>query len=246
MDDLAIGRLFRELRIRLGWRAADVASKAGVSTGAYSRIEHGLVESVPVGKLRRVAAVLDVRLVLDPRWRGAAVDRVLSSRHSSMTEAVARLLVEAGWEVRPEVSFNHFGDRGVVDIAAWHEASRTLLLVELKTELVDINALLGVMDRRRRLASEIVRPIDWRPLHVAQWLVIAEGRTNRRRLAAHRTALRAVFPNDGRSVRGWLRRPVGVQSAVWFLPDFTGVRRRSARAAVIRVRTGALRTTPDM
>jgi transcriptional regulator with XRE-family HTH domain len=69
MDDLAIGRLFRQLRIRLGWRAADVALKAATSTSTYSRIERGDLGRVRLDVMRRVAAVLEVRLVLDPRWR---------------------------------------------------------------------------------------------------------------------------------------------------------------------------------
>lgn len=243
MDDLAIGRLLRELRTRRGWRAADVALRAGILAAAYSRIEHGLLETVPVGKLRRVAAVLEVRLVLEPRWRGAAVDRVMSSRHASMTEAAARMLVDAGWDVRPEVSFNHFGERGVVDLVAWHAELRVFLLVELKTELADINELLAVADRRRRLASLIAAPLGWQqPARVAQWLVLAEGKTNRRRLAEHATALRSAFPADGRVIRGWLRRPAQELSALWFLPDFHGASGRTSRSPVHRVRASRSRT----
>ena len=75
MDDLAIGRVFRELRIRLGWRASDVASRAGTSTSTYSRIERGQIDRITLSTLRGVANVLEVRLVLEPRWRGAGLDR---------------------------------------------------------------------------------------------------------------------------------------------------------------------------
>ena len=152
MDDLRVGRLLRKLRIGLGWPQHVVAAKAGISRTSYSEMELGRVDGISLGRLRKVAAVLEVRLVLEPRWRGAGVDRLLSSGHAAMSESVTRLLLNAGWEVRPEVSFNHFGERGVVDLIAWHAATRTLLLVELKTELADINDLLGVTDRRRRLA----------------------------------------------------------------------------------------------
>jgi transcriptional regulator with XRE-family HTH domain len=236
MDDLAIGRVFRELRIRLGWPQRVVASKAGVSRGSYSDIERGRIDRVKLSRLRNVASVLDVRLALEPRWRGAALDRVLSARHASMTEAVTRLLVEAGWEVRPEVSFNHFGERGVVDIVAWHAELRVLLLVELKTELVDPNNLLAVTDRRRRLAALIAAPFGWQPRVVAQWVVVAEGRTNQRRLAQHRAAFRAAFPDDGRSVAGWLARPTRPLSALWFLPDSDRVSVGHRRAPRLRVR----------
>jgi transcriptional regulator with XRE-family HTH domain len=236
MDDLAVGRIFRELRIRLGRPQRVVAAKAGVSASAYSEIERGHIESVPLGRLRKVAAVLEVRLILEPRWRGAGLDRIISSRHASMTEAVRRMLLAAGWEARPEVSFNHFGERGVVDLVAWHEGSRTLLLAELKTELVDVSDLLAVTDRRRRLAATIVGQFGWEPRRVGEWVVVAESRTNRRRVAEHRSALRAAFPADGRSIAGWLSKPDQPAAALWFLPNTSGAGARSGRAARLRVR----------
>lgn len=243
VEDLTFGRLLRELRVRLGWAQREVASQAGISQAAYSEIERGLLETVSLGKLRKVAAVLEVRLPLEPRWRGAAVDRVTASRHASMTEAVTRLLLEFGWEVRPEVSFNWYGERGVVDIVAWHAATRTLLLVELKTELVDPNDLLAVTDRRRRLATQIAEPFGWEPARVGQWVVVAESRTNQRRLAEHRASLRAAFPADGRSVAGWLRQPDRPVSALWFLTDSSPSSVRQRRAPRLRVRARPPRST---
>ena len=95
------------------------------------------------------------------------MDRFLSSRHAAMSEIAAKMLLEAGWEVRPEVSFNHFGERGVVDLVGWQPRHQGLLLVELKTELADINGMLATLDRRRRLAREIARPFGWEPNVVA-------------------------------------------------------------------------------
>lgn len=245
MDDLAIGRVFRELRHRLGWTQRAVAAKAGISRGSYSEIERGRIDQASLGRLRRVAATLEVRLILDPSWRGAGLDRLFASRHASMAEAVTRLLVGSAWDVRPEVSFNHFGERGVVDLVAWRAGTRTLLLVELKTELVDPNDLLMVTDRRRRLAKEIVAPFGWKPLIVGQWVVIAESRTNQRRLAEHRTVIRAAFPADGRSVAGWLARPHVPISAFWFLPDSGDTSLRRKRSPRQRVRCAKPSVTHD-
>lgn len=153
----------------------------------------------------------------------------MSGRHAAMEERITAMLVAAGWVVRPEASFNSFGERGVVDLIAWHPGRRALLLVEIKTELVDPSGLLMVTDRRRRLAGVIARDSGWHPLIVAQWVVLADGRTNQRRVAEHRALLRAAFPNDGRSIPGWLREPVSSINALWFLPDATA--RSTGRAA---------------
>jgi DNA-binding XRE family transcriptional regulator len=248
MDDIAVGRVLRELRIRLGWPQRVVASKARVSATTYSDIERGLLEGVTLGKLRRVAAILEVRLVLEPRWRGAGLERIVAGRHAFMTETVAAMLVAAGWDVRPEVSFSHFGERGVVDLVAWHASTRTLLLVELKTELVDPNDLLAVTDRRRRLAAVIAAPFGWQPLQVGQWVVLGESRTNHRRLAAFRTALRAAFPADGRSIKRWLADPVSSMSALWFLPNSatTGVRHGVTPRQRVRLRRPSVAPREDV
>src|SRR3990172_3892363 len=50
---------------------------------------------------------------------------------------------------------------GDLDVRRWHPAPRALLIVELKTELVDANELLGTMDRRLRLARQIAEGRGW-------------------------------------------------------------------------------------
>ena len=135
-----------------------------------------------------------------------------------MTERVARMLIDSGWNVIPELSFNHFGERGIIDLVAWHPR-RTLLVVELKTELVDVNELLGVMDRRMRLVAAMVRDRGWMPERIGGWIVLADSRTNRRHVGAHRTLLRSAFPADGRQVAGWAADPDSAQRALWFLTD---------------------------
>lgn len=242
MDDLGIGRLFRELRLRLGWTQQQVAERAGISRAAYCEMEHGRLGRAPLDKVRTVGAVLEVRLRLGPSWRGAAADIVMSSRHARMAEAVTQVLIAAGWEVRPEVSFNWYGERGVVDLIAWHAPTRTVLLIELKTELADVNDLLATTDRRRRLAARIVEPFGWQPQFVAQWVAIARSRTNERRVRAHRSLLRAAFPADGRAVTGFLARPGRILAALSFLPDVSGSSAGRGTAPRFRVR----RARPNM
>ena len=45
---------------------------------------------------------------------------------------MVRLLVAAGWEVVPEATFNEFGERGSIDILAFHPKHGALLVVEVK------------------------------------------------------------------------------------------------------------------
>ena len=80
-------------------------------------------------------------------------------------------------------------------------------MIELKTELVSLEDLLGTMDVRVRHAAKIARERGWLAKTVSAWVVFAESRTTRRRVQAHSAVLRSAFPDDGRSVAGWLARP---------------------------------------
>ncbi len=185
-----------------------------------------------------MAEVLEIRLDVVASWRGGELERVLNARHASMHDIALALFEGAtGWEAASEVSFSIYGERGVIDILAWHEPTRTLLIVELKTELVDPQGLIGVMDRRRRLAHKIAAERGWSPKHVGVWVILAETRTNRRHVAQHRRLMRGAFPANGHGMRRWLRRPSGPVAALSFLPYPTDATVGRDRRAPRRVRT---------
>jgi transcriptional regulator with XRE-family HTH domain len=242
MDDLRFGAAIRAARILRGWRQTDLTRTAGVSDVTVSRIERGHLDAITIRIVRRVAAALEVRIELQPRSRSADLDRIVNARHAGLADAVlARLARVPGWVVRPEVSFGVSGERGIVDLLAWHAARRVLLVIELKTEIVDVGELLGTLDRKRRLGREIAEPLGWKPAVVATWLIVAEGMTNRRRIEAHGATFQAAFPSDGRRVRGWLVDPLGELRALSFFSDRPGGTVRSGFLAVRRVRVAARR-----
>ena len=224
MDDQRIGWSLRSIRVRKRWRQEDLAARAKVSRWVVMRIEQGRLASVPLGKIRAVATALDARVDAVVRWQGGDLSRLVSARHSRMHEIIARYLSGvSGWIVEPEVSFSIYGERGIIDVLAWHPTTRILLVIELKTEVVDLNEMLGTLDRKRRLAWVIAKDRDWDPIAVGTWIVVADSRTNRRTVAEHGAVLRAKLPMDGRGVARWLRRPNGSIHALSFLPNGQGV-----------------------
>lgn len=191
-----------------------------MSTATISRLERGHIDGLSMAIMRRIAATLDITLDLTARWKGGEVDRMLSRSHSMLHESFARhLRALGGWIFRPEVSYSIYGERGVIDMLAWHEARAMVLVVEFKTELVDVNDLVGSMDRRRRLAIKIAGDFGWRPVGVSTLVVLTGRRTNRRRVADHRTVLRAAFPFDGRHLSAWLRDPSEAVAILTMWPD---------------------------
>lgn len=244
MDDQRFGSALRAARIRRGWRQVDLARIATVSDATVSRVERGHIDSVTVRSLRRVAAALEVRVELLPRSRSADLDRTLNARHAELAEAVLDRLQHAnGWAIRPEVSFGVFGERGVVDLLGWHAATRSLLVIELKTEIVDVGELLGTLDRKRRLGRAIGEPLGWPPATIGTWLIVGESMTNRRRVEAHRATFRAALPNDGRQARAWLAAPVGALRAISHFSYRHVGSVRSSSSATRRVRPARKRPT---
>jgi transcriptional regulator with XRE-family HTH domain len=242
VDDQQFGVRVRAARIRRGWRQADLAAAARVSDSVVSRIERGHLDAMPLRAIRRVAAVLEIRVELQPRSRAADLERLVSGRHSALAESVlAWFATLPGWVARPEVSFNVFGDRGVVDILAWHAATRSLLIIELKTAIVDVGELLATLGRKRRRAMDIAEQFGWRPVAIATWLIVAEGTTNRRRVTEHAATFGAALPARGKAVRTWLASPVGELAALSFVSDRRPGTVRTGFATVRRVSTRARR-----
>jgi transcriptional regulator with XRE-family HTH domain len=210
MDVLRIGATLRAVRIRRRWRQEDVAARAGVSRSLVSLVERGHLAGTSLSTLRSIGATLEIRIDVTARWRGGELDRLLNRSHSVLHESVARALRGAdGWLFAPEVSFSIYGERGTIDILAFHPASGCLLVIELKTAIVDINDLVATMDRRCRLAPGIARDRGWHATSVSAWVIVLASPTSKRRVSAHATMLRAAFPDDGRRMRAWLRRPAG-------------------------------------
>jgi len=243
MDDLRFGSTIRSVRIRKGLTQEDLSKLAGVSRGTVSRIERGHLDEVSLGSIRAVAKALDVRVDLVPRWRGGDLDRLLNSRHSALHEQVARSFTERpDWLAEPEVSFAIYAERGVIDILAWHAKRQMLLVIELKTDIVDVNELLGTLDRKRRLAWQVALERGWdvrERTSASAWVIVAESHTNRRRIQAHGAMLRAALPVDGRSINGWLQDPSRPVGALSFWPDARPMSTSGGRAPVRRVRSVA-------
>jgi len=246
MDDQRIGWMLRSIRIKKGWRQTDLAARARVSRWLVLRIEHGRLATVPIGKLRAVADALDARVDTVIRWRGGDLSRLLSARHSLMHEQMARFFGDLpDWTIEPEVSFSIYGERGIIDVLAWHPIRRILLVIELKTEIVDVNEMLGTLDRKRRLAVDIARSRGWDPSAVATWVVLAPSRSNRRALAEHATVLRTKLPAGAQAIRRWLRDPIGVVNALSFMPSVQGVHLGPRLAPVRRVNRRRARRHTD-
>ena len=208
MEHPRIGRIARALRHRLSLRQRDVAARAGTSQSMVSLVERGRLDEVSLPTTRRILRSLEADIVLVVRWRGGDVDRLLDRAHAGLGERVTHLSTENGWEVMPEVTFSEFGERGSIDILAWHPASRVLLVIELKSELTSIEETLRRHDVKVRLAPKIAQERwGWRPLTVARLLVFRDSRTARHHVGLHPALFASLYPDRNVAIRAFLRNP---------------------------------------
>ena len=228
MDRLRVGRSIRAIRIRLGWRQADLAQASGVSRSVISRLERGAFTSTSFKSVEAACTALSADLDVRVRWHGEGLDRLVDEMHSSIVERFVALLQSSGWETAVEVTFNEYGERGSVDVAGWHARSRSLLIAEIKSIVADAQGTLLPLDRKARLGIKIGRSRGWDPVAVSKVLVVRDGSTNRRRIAQLGSTFSAALPMRGRAFARWLRDRSGSVSALIFLSDSP---QKSARRA---------------
>ncbi len=228
MDGVRVGRIIRALRIRRSWRQADLADRVGCSQALIARVERGGADRLTGARLERIVLALGARLVLRVDWNGEAADRLLDADHASLVEDVVGILRRAGWIATPEVTFAIGAERGSIDILAWHAESATLLVIEVKSVVPDVQAMLAIHDRKVRLADRVAAQHEWPPKRIGSLLVIAESRTSRRRVEAHAATFHARFPARAAAVRRFIADPARheVLHGLWFLSARTGASSR--------------------
>ncbi len=216
MNRQRLATLARILRIRQRLTQAEVAARATVGRHAVSALERAQVGRLKIRDVDAVFAALGARIDVRVMWNGPELDRMLDAAHAWLAARLKSRLERWGWIVRVEVSYSQYGERGRIDLLAWHPATRLSLVVEIKTALVDVQQLLGSLDVKCRLARDIAKQFGWDIRSVIPAIVFAEHRTTRRRLAELDT-LFDRFALRGRSAISWLRSPESSPSgALWF------------------------------
>lgn len=226
-----IGRAIRALRHRRDWTQAELGRRAGCSGSVISRLERGNLRACSTRTLERIVQALGGRLVLYVDWRGGELDRLLDADHAALQERWAdRTAATRRWISRQEVTYNHNGDRGSIDDLAFDPRTGTLLVSEMKTNIYDAQRTLAKMDEKERLAAEIARRFGWVVRRVVGCLVLADTRTNRRRIQAH-AALFGRFDCRGRAVDAWLADPARSARGLLLFVPLSNVRGTHGRRA---------------
>lgn len=183
---------------------AELGARLGISQSEMSRRERGALESCSVAEAESWAQAVGAHLAVEIRVDGERP--LIDARHAALQEWLVGFLRGHGWVVGAERSFNHFGDRGRIDVLGYHPPTRTLLVSEIKSRLEDTQDTTGRLDVKRRVAPTVAREEGWQVDSVVPCLILAEHRTSRRRVEAH-PALFGQFSARGRGAIAWLRQP---------------------------------------
>ena len=159
-----------------------------------SKIERGEIAVVPLRVLRAVAGVLGASVDLKLHWHGEGLDRLLDEAHARLVDETVVLLREAGWDVAVGVSFSILGERGSIDVLAWHATTASLLVIEVKSVVPDSQATLHGLDRKARLAPRLAEERGWECRNVGRLLVVGESSTSRLRISRLDATTTRLFP----------------------------------------------------
>ena len=198
-----------ETRRRLGWTQADLGARSGVSQSQVSRYEAGRMEVVSLSTAARFLDSMGIRasLTLDHPLV-ARSDRQRDAAHARCVAYVAGRIAPMGWEVRREVEIHHGRSHGWIDVFAFHAATRSAVVVEVKSAIPDIGAIQRTLGWYTRMAWDVGRSLGWPMRRVGAALLCLATVANQARLAENTELTRQAFPVRAAALSNWLAAPL--------------------------------------
>ena len=208
-----VARRVRDVRLALGWSQRELARRAELAQSTICRIERATLADLTVDTAAVVLDVLGVRATLDLQSPLIADGRRQKDPgHARCVAYVVRRLRRLGWVTATEVEIVTGSGRGWIDVLAYRERDGLLLVIEVKTELVDVGSVLRQVSWYERAAWDAARREGWLPRQaIGAVLVLATQRTFEK-VAENRELLRQSFPLSARGLALAVSGDAGVES----------------------------------
>jgi Holliday junction resolvase len=136
-----------------------------------------------------VGVTIDLQYQLphaEPRQRDAA--------HARCVAYVQRRLERDGWLVAREIEVGSPRSHGWIDLLAFDPRTRTLLVIEVKTQLDDVGRIERTVAWYVRGAPAAAMRLGWHAEAVGSWLLVLATDANEQRLRENRLTLAQSFP----------------------------------------------------
>ena len=201
------GTSVRAVRIALGLSQRAFAERIGRSQSYVSLLERGLIPRLSIVEADGLCQPLGATLVLGIEAPILiAGERERDAAHARCVAYVARRLRAAGWLVEREVQIGPPSRPGWIDILAFDPVSRILLVIEVKTELVDLGGLERQLGWYVREARQTSRAFEWRADVVLGAALLLSTVTNDERTRENADGIRQVFPGRWRDLMSVIQR----------------------------------------
>ena len=224
----------------VGWTQRELASRAGVSQPALCRVETGRATSLDLADAGRLLTALGLRAAIDiDDVRLEDRRRQRDGVHAVVNGYSAKRHERHGWQTATEVMIGADAPRGWIDLLAFREADRALLVQETKTDISDMGGLQRSVAFYERAALSVARGLGWDPRSVSVLVVLLDSDAVARRLRDNRELVARAFPAPVQPTAAWLADPgcprprgwtIGTcdpasRAGTWLRPTMLGSRR---------------------
>lgn len=190
-----VARTVRDARHALGWSQRELAERTQLAQSTISRIERAVLDDLTLATTALVMGALGVRATLDLRASFIADrGRQKDAGHARCVAYVVRRLRRLGWVTLTEVEIITGTSHGWIDVLAYREHDGRLLVIEVKTDLIDVGQAQRQLSWYERAAWDVARRQGWRPRHVTSALLVLSTQVALERIVANREHLRQSFP----------------------------------------------------
>ena len=193
-----IGAAIKRSRIECRWTQAELADRLHSTQSQISRLESGTRQHIDGQLASRAMALQGIGVEFDAQTLGMAGRREQRDLvHATCSAYVARRLDLGGWESRIEVEIGTGRYRGWIDVLGFRRADRSLLIGEVKTEILDLGAIQRTLGWYEREAWTAARQLGWNAQRSTAVLLVLATAENDARVSVNRAGLKGLVPDDG-------------------------------------------------